>query len=409
MRNIATSLLCLMAILYIVARIFEHRIPALKYLVAFSEAGIVGALADWFAVVALFKHPLGIPIWHTAIITKKKSEISRTLAHFVVDNFLTRNVIGKKLEHYDFSLNAGSKLLENKELISTKAVEFVPAFFKLLNDKDIQNLIHGQLTAKLQNINVAPLAGEALDVLTSGDKFHELFDEVVRVVQKLARDNKAYILKAVRAEIPLPDVYILENIKEGVAQWLSEKISDKIKDTTEELENDESHELRKSFKKHLEKIIRDLKHSPELAAKGEAIVRMLLEHPVVRNYILNLWSDIKKMIVDDAQAPDSVMKKQLGDLLEGLSNRILMDESFKGRINDWIIKNILLWMEKYKDEVRNTIIKTVEGWKDEEIVEKLELSVGKDLQYIRLNGTLVGGIAGLAIFSIYQAIIALIH
>jgi len=372
---------------------------------AFSEAGIIGALADWFAVVALFKHPLGIPIWHTAIITAKKKEISQTLAHFVVENFLTRNVIGKKMEGYDLSRNAGSLLIDNSDMLSTKIIETIPSFFSLLNDKDIQNLLHEQVSSRLGRINLAPLAGEILDMLTSHEKYHEIFKEVIHAIQKIARENKTFITKQVRSGLPGPEFIGLSGLKDNIAEWFSKKISDKIKDTTKELENDQSHELRRSFEKQIKKTINELKNSPELAARGESILRMILEHPAVKDYLLGLWTDIKNLITEDAKKPDSAMKKQLAELIKGFASRVLMEEPFKSRINDWIKDKVLTWIEKYKGEVSNTIIKTVENWKDEEIVQKLELSVGKDLQYIRLNGTIVGGLAGLTLYSIYQGIL----
>jgi uncharacterized membrane-anchored protein YjiN (DUF445 family) len=406
MRIIATSLLVFMALLYVVSRIFEHRLPFLKFVTAFAEAGIIGALADWFAVVALFKHPLGIPLWHTAIITTKKSEISRTLAHFVVENFLTRKIINEKIAHYDLSANAGSLLIDNTELVTSKVIDAIPALFGILNDKDIQNLLHEQLSMRLNTIKLAPLAGEILEMLTSHERYHDLFNEVIHAVRKIARENKTFMTKMVKAEIPLPDgIWGLEKLKNGIAHWLSGKISDKIRETTKELENDPSHELRKSFEKQVKKTIHDLKHSPEFAGRGDQILRTILEHPAIKDYILGLWSDIKNLILRDANKPDSAMKKQLSGLITEFANHVLMEEPFKSRINDWIREKLLAWVEKYKGEVSNTIIKTVENWKDEEIVRKLELSVGKDLQYIRLNGTIVGGLAGVALFSMYQGVL----
>jgi uncharacterized membrane-anchored protein YjiN (DUF445 family) len=405
MRVIATSLLCFMMLFYVVSRILENQLHFMRFATAFSEAGIIGALADWFAVVALFKHPLGIPIWHTAIITEKKKEIARTLAHFVVENFLTRSVIGKKMEDYDLSTNAGSLLVANTEIISAKVIETIPSFFGLLNDKDIQILLHEQVSNRLSNVNLAPLAGEILDTLTSHEKFHELFKEVIHAVQKIARENKAFIANQVRSVLPGPEFVGWSGFKDNIAEWLSKIISEKIKETTKDLENDQSHELRKSFEKQLKKTIHDLKTSPELAAKGETILRMILEHPALKEYLLGLWADIKKLLIEDAKKPDSSMKKQLAGLIDGIANRILKEDPFRSRINYWIRENVLTWIEKYKGEVRNTIIKTVENWKDEEIVGKLELSVGKDLQYIRLNGTIVGGLAGLTLYTIYQGVL----
>jgi uncharacterized membrane-anchored protein YjiN (DUF445 family) len=405
MRIIATSLLGFMAFLYTVSRLFEHKIPLMRFLTAFSEAGMVGGVADWFAIVALFKHPLGIPIWHTAIITKQKREISKTLAHFVVENFLTRKVIGKKLEEYDFSTSAGSLLIGHTDLISSKVVDIIPSLFGLLNDKDIHNLLHEQISSRLENIQLAPLAGEVLDMLTSHDKHHELFNEVIHAVQKIAGENRAFITSKVKSGIPFPKWGILDKVKDNLAEWLSGIIAAKISETTNDLENNSSHELRKSFENQIKKLIEDLKSSPELAARGKAILHTVLEHPAIRDYIVGLWSDIKILILRDVGNPDSAMKKQLASLVTGFATRILKEEPFRSRINEWLKEKVLIWIEKYKGEVSTTIIRTVENWKDEEIVRKLELSVGKDLQYIRLNGTIVGGLAGLTIYSIYQCIL----
>jgi uncharacterized membrane-anchored protein YjiN (DUF445 family) len=405
MRFIATSLLGFMVLLYALSRILEQHIPIVKFVTAFSEAGIVGALADWFAVVALFKHPLGIPLWHTAIIPEKKKEISRTLAHFVVKNFLTRKVIGKKLDDYDLSGNAGALLIENTGVISSKAMDMIPSFFGLLNDKDIRNLLHEQVTIRLENVHLAPLAGDVLAMLTSQGRYHELFNEIIIMVQNIARENTKYIARTVKAELPLPRWGILDNVKNRIAAWLSDKISDKIKTTTEELQQDQSHELRKAFEKQLKKTISDLKSSPELAEKGEAILRNVLEHPVLKEYISGLWSDIKNLLIEDAKKPGSEIKKQFAGFINGFVNRVLQEEPFRARINGWIKEKILAWIEIYKGEVGGTIIKTVESWNNDEIVKKLELAVGRDLQYIRLNGTIVGGLAGLTLYSMYQLVL----
>lgn len=397
MQRLATGLLMLMALVFIVARINEAAYPAFTWVRAFAEAAMVGALADWFAVVALFRHPLGLRIPHTAIIPRNKDRIGHTLAAFVVENFLSREVVSRRLESLDLVSAATGWLRANKRAVSEHAAHFIPTVLDALEDADVKRFLHAQLVATFKTIRLAPLAGDILGVLTTDNRHQELLNEALGLVRNVVDDNRDYFREKVREEVPLPDWVGSATIKNRIADYVANKLVIKVHTTLEGVAQDPTHPMRQQFETRLQNFIEDLKTSPAYHARGEELKEKLLQHVALQEYVSNVWSDVKNRIKADLADPNSETRKQLESAIERTGMALQDDRELRAKLNRWLNDALLEFLEQHRPEFHRVIEDTVRRWDAQEVSEKLELEVGRDLQFIRLNGTIVGGLVGLAL------------
>ena len=299
MQLLATGLLILMAVVFVVAKVMEARHPGVGYVRAFAEAAMIGALADWFAVVALFRHPLGLPIPHTAIISRNKERIGNTLAAFVVENFLSREVVGRRLANLDFMTSAAGWLGANKRTISWKVVQFIPRVLDALDDEDVKRFVHAQLVAAFKSIQLAPLAGNLLTILTADNKHQELLNEALGIAGTMVDENRDLLRQKVREEVPLLDWPGISKIRDLLADYVANKVVAKVHATLSEAANDPSHRLRQQFEVKLQRFIEELKTSPTFHAKGEELKEKLLQHAALAEYVGEVWTALKQRINTD--------------------------------------------------------------------------------------------------------------
>ncbi len=404
MQLVATGLFVSMAALYAASRSFEASIHSLAYLTAFTEAAMVGALADWFAVVALFRHPLGIPLPHTAIIPRKKNEIGTGLANFVVRNFLTREAVSTKLQEFDLTGIAAEWLTENCVRVAETITGFLPNLLKALHDEDIHRLIHNQLVERLKKLEVAPLAGNLLKIITSGNKHLVVLDEITGLASEMVRKNQRFIRRKIREAVPLPDWPLIKTVKSLIATFIADRAVSKFETFLEEARQTPSHGLRRTFESRLNQLINDLESSPSLKAKCEELKDELLKHPVIGQYAGEVWNDIKKMIVEDVARSNSKIRMRVSSFISGFAMSVLEDKAVRGKLNEWLNDGILDFIDTYKNEAGQTIERTVQRWDSKEVTTKLELEIGRDLQFIRLNGTIIGGLVGLSLHLVSRII-----
>jgi uncharacterized membrane-anchored protein YjiN (DUF445 family) len=400
MRIIATSALASMAGLYILARSLEHHAVFWSYVAAFAEAAVVGALADWFAVVALFRHPLGIPIPHTAIIPTNKDRIGRTLANFVVTNFLTRDAIRHRLEKIDLAARAAEWLWANAQEVSGRIAAAAPALGRALRDEDVQRLLHGTLLAKLRAVEVAPLAGKVLKTLTSGETLDDVVVAGIRVAEDLVRANQALIEAQVRKRIPLPDFPGISFIKDRLGEAIAEKVSAAILENLRDMRWREAHPFRLQFRAKALDLAEALQHSEAYREKGEKLKEEILQHPAVRAHLGGLVRDLVRDVEADLAAPDSRIRAQVGRAVIGVAHLLMEDHALRAKLNGWLREILADAAERHGEEASQFIQERVRSWDAVELTRKLEEAVGRDLQYVRLNGTLVGGAVGLVIYTV---------
>jgi uncharacterized membrane-anchored protein YjiN (DUF445 family) len=399
MKRIATGLLAFVTLVFIVTRVLEARYPWLAPIRAMSEAAMVGALADWFAVTALFRHPMGIPIPHTAIVPNRKDRIGQSLGGFVQNNFLSRELIGSKLQAIGISRRIAEWLKEpeNARTISTHASKALAGTVQVLRDEDVQDVLDRSVIARIRATRVAPVVGNALSLITSSNRHQELLDEALKLLDRVVDQNDEVIRERIRKESPwwLPG---------SVDDKIHDKIVTSIENLLHAVSSDPNHPLRARFDAAVDRFVERLKTSPEVIAKGEELKEELLAHPSVRQFSASVWSDTKAAIVKYGEQPSSEDGGPVARGVVSLGETMLEDPELLAKIDGWLLDATLYVVEQYRTEVGQFIADTVRGWDPEDTSRKIELAVGRDLQFIRINGTIMGALVGLLLYLIGLAL-----
>lgn len=401
MKRLATGALAFCAALFVITRLFEGQWPWLGYLRATAEAGMVGGIADWFAITALFRHPLGLPIPHTAIIPRRKDRIGRSLGSFVQTNFLSREVVERRLSGVRPG-ERGARWLgdpENARRISRHVSAGLVAASRVAGDAAVQAMIERALAERIRAIQAGPLLGDVLAVVTADRRHQELLDEVLRLAARAASENEEMIRRRVSEETPWW-------VPELVDEKIHARIVSGIERTLSAVSEDPEHPLRHRFDDALEAFIERLRHSPEMISRAETIKEEVLSHPALREFAASLWTDAKDALARrldqtdvgaSAEEPDMVVRA-----LTGLADAVLDDPALLARIDHWIIETAVYAVDQYRHEVGHLIENTVAQWDAEATSDKIELQIGRDLQFVRINGTIVGGLVGLILYTISQ-------
>ncbi|KIQ22586.1 membrane protein [Flavobacterium sp. MEB061] len=393
MKGNALALLGFAVLLFIIAIYFK--IPILQ---AFSEAAMVGGIADWFAVVALFRHPMGIPIWHTAIIPTKKNEIGENLGSFVSEEFLDREKLEIKIEEFNFATKASDWLSQGEnanKIANLVVVNIIPGVLKTIKDEDVKRLIQVQFKEKLEGINFGDWVALALEPLQKGNVKDQLLTNLMEVMSTELANNKDLIRKKVKESTPflsfgLADKSISEGIFNGLAEFLDEA---KNPDSTVRIKIDE----------YVYNFLDQVKNSEEMRVKINNLILGFAGKKEVQDYVNGIWDEIKLSITNDLEKGDqSSIKNSISNLIQGFGTGIKDDPIMIDKINNFIKIDLLSVLLNNKKVIGDLISSTVKSWDGKEVSEKLELEIGKDLQYIRINGTLVGGMIGLVIYGVEQ-------
>ena len=399
MKRRATGLLIGATIIFIITRLLEARYGWVGFIRATAEASMVGGLADWFAVTALFRHPMGLKIPHTAIVPMRKERVGRTLGLFVQRNFLTREVIQGKLA----TLHAGQRLgewlaePENARTLTRQAAASLAAATDVLRDEDVQQLIDRSIESRVRATQVAPLVGRTLSLVTAGDRHQELLNEAIKILARAVEENRDLIRERIERESPW---------------WIPTAIDDKIyrkviagiERTLGEIRDDPQHPLRERFDLALRDFIDRLQHSPETIAKAEQLKEELLHAQAVRHFSASLWSDIKAAILRHAERGEAQPGGTVERALVAFGQTLRDDPALVAKVDGFICDVAVFLVARYQDEVSQLIADTVKSWDPEVTSRRVELAIGRDLQFIRINGTLVGGLAGLVIYTLSRLV-----
>jgi uncharacterized membrane-anchored protein YjiN (DUF445 family) len=400
MKLLATGLLVFAALVYLVARANEEGGPGwVGYVRAFAEAAMVGALADWFAVTALFRYPLGLPIPHTAIIPKRKDQIGRSLGEFVQGNFLTREVLAERLEGVHAGQRLGQWLAvpEHAARASGVAGDAAKGVLEVLDDRDVQGALGGMVERRLRQVDLAPLLARAVDVSVEGGHHQRLLDAVLKGLASFLEENRGTLRERLQSEspwwVPEPiDDRIFKKIFSGVQHFLSD-----VADAPD-------HEVRTSIEERVLALADRLRDDPRMIAKVTDLRDELLAHPEVQAWIESLWGSLKTTMLDAAGDPASELRVRVTSGLQAFGARLAADAELQGKLDDWLERTVAYVVDNYKGEVADLIATTVERWDGNDTSRRIELQVGRDLQFIRINGTVVGGIAGLLIHTFGQLV-----
>jgi len=395
MKRRASGLLLLATAVWIASTLLVARYPWLAYVRATAEASMIGGVADWFAVTALFRHPLGIPIPHTAIVAARKDQIGRSLGNFVSRHFLSRDVLAARLASLHVSEHLAKWLAvpENSRTLAHHTATALASGARMLADEDVQQMIDRVLVERIRSTEVAPLLGQMLTLITAGDRHQELLDEAIVLLARAVDENQELIRERIEAESPwwVPGM---------VDDRIHRKIVTGLDNTLADVRDDPNHPLRRRFDDALANFVRKLKESPEVRAKAERMKLEILDAEAVRNFSTSMWEDAKAALFRYAEAPDAFKPSAIERGLVSLGEALSRDAALLARV-DMLIADIAGHLvDRYQGEVAELIAQTVTSWDPEVTSDRVELAIGKDLQFIRINGTIVGGLAGLAIYTL---------
>lgn len=396
-KGFATGLFVAMAIIFIITTILQKSNNShwIGYVRAFSEAAMVGALADWFAVTALFRHPLGLPIPHTNLIENSKQKLGDNLGSFVVSNFLSPQNIRPYIQKIKVSNFVGEWLVKekNQDILIKNLSDIVLDILNKLDDSTVSSFISKKVTEMTDDIKLNAIIGNGIIYLL--DK-----NDHQRIITNLSKQIKDYIIEN--------DEMIQERVKKGsytfIPSFVDHKIADKISsglaDFFKEVEEDPEHEIRALITKKIYEFSADLKEDPKWEDEFKNIKNGLLKNDKLNEYSTDIWVSIKRTLMKELQDNQSSLKNYISKNLAEFSQNLKTDEKLQNKIDHWVRVTAYKYILKNTHQFGSLISSTVGNWKGKELSEKLELEVGKDLQFIRVNGTLVGGLVGLIIYTI---------
>ena len=395
----ATGLFVLMAVIFVVMTILEKKNPAhwIGYIRAFSEAAMVGALADWFAVTALFHYPLGIRIPHTNLIENSKERIGDNLGNFVVENFLSPQNIRPYIQKLKISNFVGDWLSKerNQENLMKELSNIVLDILNKLDDTEVVNFIGKKAKEMTDDVKINEIIGNGLDyVLDKND--HQRF------ITNLSKQIKEYVLnnqKMVKERVKSESFFLIPKfVDDGIA----EKITKGLSNYFEEVELDENHSLRAEITQKLYEFSKEIQTEEKWVEEFRSIKNDFLKEEKIQQYSTDIWNSIKKSLSKELEEEQSALKNYLRKNLAELSENLKTDEVFQNKIDHWIRVTAYKYILKNTHQFGALISSTVGNWEGKELSEKLELEVGKDLQFIRVNGTIVGGFVGLIIYTVTE-------
>jgi uncharacterized membrane-anchored protein YjiN (DUF445 family) len=395
MKRRATGLLVVMSIVFLATLILEARHPWLGYVRATAEAAMVGGLADWFAITALFRHPLNIPIPHTAIIPTRKDRIGRTLGNFVQHNFLSPEILGPRLLALQPSRRAAEWLRrpEHARSVSRHAASALRSATEVVRDEDVHALLERSVIEPLRQRSIAPVLAKGLVLLTANDRHQQLLDRVINGLAGLIMENEGFIRARIHEESPwwVPG-FVDERVHARVVAG--------IQRTLLEVSTEPSHPLRRQFDDLLTDWIVRLQESPEAIARADAVKQQLFDHPTSKRLSASLWTEVKRALDHQAAPVSGEAPGAMERGLVALADGALEDPGLLAKLDGWIVEAVLSVVEQHRHEVGGLIEHTVRSWDPGETSRRLELAVGRDLQFVRINGTLVGGLVGLILYTV---------
>ncbi|MBC8144406.1 MAG: DUF445 domain-containing protein [bacterium] len=366
---------------------------------AFAEASMVGALADWFAVVALFRHPLGIPIWHTAIIPRKKNEIGRNLGSFVEQRLLSIENLSVEIGRFSASSSATTFLAEpaNRERAATWATDGLRALTNALDDSEVEALLGDIIKKQARSIDAAAVLGGGLELITASGRHHIFLDQALHRIAEWIPSRRDMIHEFIERSLQRVFKWGRKLIPSSAIDRATEQVLEAIIDVIREAAIDPNHPMRNDLSSKLDESILKLKNDPDWIEQVNTWKNDLLERPELRTHTSGLWAQVKEWLLTDLDREDSVVRGYALRAIESLYNRLMRDEKMRDVVDERLQKAAVTFLSSHHHAIGALIQRVVDAWDGEQLSEELELNLGRDLQYIRLNGTFIGGLVGLII------------
>ena len=396
MRIIATGMLVVMAAVFLVANSLDETHPGWGFVKAFAEAAMVGGLADWFAVTALFRHPLGLPIPHTAIIPKNKNRIGDTLAQFLRDNFLTPSVVARRMRGVDVAGAAGRFLADppGEGRLREGASRLIANVLEALDQERLGGMVKGAIASRMRSLEVSPLLGQSLEAAIDENRHVPILDGLITWAGRTLDANEEMIRDMVRQRAN----WVMKLA--GLDEKLSAGIIDGLRKLSIDMAVDPDHPIRTRAEEGLAQLAWDLQHDPETRAKVEQMKNEIIANKAVTDWIEGLWEKARAGLLKAARDPEATLAGKFGDALRQLGATLQEDAHLKSAINQFARRAVVGAVASYGAGIVALVSDTIRGWDAKTVTDRLEGAVGRDLQYIRINGTLVGGLVGLIIHSI---------
>jgi uncharacterized membrane-anchored protein YjiN (DUF445 family) len=402
MKRLALGLLVAMAVIFAVSFALEDRYPWLAYVRAAAEGGMVGAIADWFAVTALFRYPLGLRIPHTNIIANRKDEIGASLGEFVESNFLSDSVVRGKLESIGISSRLGAWLTQpaNAQRLTDELSHAGVGLLDLLSDDDIKDLLEGVAREHLLEPTWGPSLGRLGATLVDSGRHHAAVDLLLEKAQSWLETHPEAFGQSVSTRLPrwLPGF---------VGEMVDDKAYREVLAFVSTVQVTPDHPLREAIDHYLAEVMSDLQYDAAMIERVEILKGELVDNAKLREFAGDAWESIKGSLGTALADPGSALRNGITSTVLDVGARLAGDKHLGARIDRWLADAAGYMLQKYRHEIAGVITETVERWDPAETTEKIELQVGKDLQFIRINGTVVGALAGLLIFALAQGALVL--
>lgn len=393
---LAAAALALCVLVFALAKSFERTYPWLGFVAAFAEAATIGGLADWYAVVALFRRPLGLPIPHTAIIPENQNRIADNLGRFIEVNFLAPEPVREKLAEVDFSALVADWLADTERAagLSRFVVRLVPQTLAAVEQSGLRGFVTSRMLEQIEKVPLAPLAAELLSALTDDRRHQKLFDEFTKVIGRFLNDEKALatMREKIREELPSlfnlfrADAYLLKKIVASAGSLL------------DEVRADSDHPMRAEFDRFAQGFVEKLRTSKQYAKRAEKLKRDFLARPEVKGLAGEMWASLSQFIEQDAKAPNSVVRAHLVNMFVEVGRHLAGDAQIRADMNQGFVVALASFVESQKAGVSTFIADQVKRWDLAQLTRLIEMNIGRDLQYIRFNGMIIGGLAGVVLY-----------
>ncbi|RWC48194.1 MAG: DUF445 domain-containing protein [Mesorhizobium sp.] len=393
---VAAAALALCVLVFALAKSFEHIYPWLGFVAAFAEAATIGGLADWYAVVALFRRPLGLPIPHTAIIPENQNRIADNLGRFIEVNFLAPEPVREKLAEVDFSALVADWLADAERAagLSRFVVRLVPQTLAAVEQSGLRGFVTSRMLEQIEKVPLAPLAAELLSALTDDRRHQKLFDEFTKVIGRFLNDEQALatMREKIREELPSlfnlfrADAYLLKKIVASAGSLL------------DEVRADPDHSMRAEFDHFAQSFIEKLRTSKQYAKRAEKLKRDFLARPEVKGLAGDMWASLSQFIEQDAKASNSVIRAHLANMFVEVGRHLASDAQIRADMNQGFVVALTSFVESQKSGVSTFIADQVKRWDLAQLTRLIEMNIGRDLQYIRFNGMIIGGLAGVVLY-----------
>lgn len=395
MRTLALSLLILATLIFLSMHLFTDLSGVWGFVARASEAAMIGAIADWFAVTALFRHPLGLPIPHTAIIPRKKDALGASLSAFVASNFLHAEAVSTKIRSLGVSRRAGEWLSKsaNRDLVVDRAAGGLEYVLDRIDDKSIAALTRNVIIPRLVATKKSPVLGQLLRQIVLDGAHHKLVDLVIAEAYTWLSDNPQVIDEIVHNRAPS---WVPDFVNDQLASRLQREILGWLVD----VRDNPYHKARQALDAWLVDLSTDLSTDTPLAERAEEIINDLLTQEGVVDSVLEIWTSLKQLLREAIIEPDGEVRDRIADLIGEFAQRLQTDTAFAEKIDDRVATTAGDLAESFGPEIASVISDTIERWDAKEASERIELYVGRDLQYIRINGTVIGALVGLALHTV---------